>query len=66
MVPYADEDLERSVTAWTEQAGAFLRGRGDLRDPSVRPSRNLESGTIIDHVWVEIDLTLERRRKLDS
>lgn len=28
MVPYADEDLGRIVTAWTGQAGAFLLGRG--------------------------------------
>jgi dihydrofolate reductase len=28
MVPYADEDLGRIVTAWTEQASAFLLGRG--------------------------------------
>ncbi len=28
MVPYADEDLGRIVTAWIEQAGAFLLGRG--------------------------------------
>jgi len=28
MVPYADEDLGRLVTAWTEQASAFLLGRG--------------------------------------
>jgi dihydrofolate reductase len=28
MVPYADEDLGRLVTAWIEQASAFLLGRG--------------------------------------
>jgi dihydrofolate reductase len=28
MVPYADEDLGRLVTAWTEQASGFLLGRG--------------------------------------
>jgi dihydrofolate reductase len=28
MVPYADEDLGRIVTAWVERAGAFLLGRG--------------------------------------
>jgi dihydrofolate reductase len=28
MVPYADEDLGRLVTAWTGQASAFLLGRG--------------------------------------
>lgn len=28
MVPYADEDLGRLVTAWTERASAFLLGRG--------------------------------------
>ena len=28
MVPYADEDLGRILTAWIEQAGAFLLGRG--------------------------------------
>ena len=28
MVPYADEDLGRLVTAWIEQAGGFLLGRG--------------------------------------
>lgn len=28
MVPFADEDLGRLVTAWTEQASAFLLGRG--------------------------------------
>jgi dihydrofolate reductase len=28
MVPYADEDLGRLITAWTEQASAFLLGRG--------------------------------------
>jgi dihydrofolate reductase len=28
MVPYADEDLGRFITAWTGQAGAFLLGRG--------------------------------------
>ncbi len=28
MVPYADEDLGRFVTAWIEQASAFLLGRG--------------------------------------
>jgi dihydrofolate reductase len=28
MVPYADEDLGRVVTAWTDQARAFLLGRG--------------------------------------
>jgi hypothetical protein len=28
MVPYADEGLGRFVTAWIEQATAFLLGRG--------------------------------------
>jgi len=28
MVPYADEDLGRLVTEWTEQASGFLLGRG--------------------------------------
>ena len=28
MVPFADEDLGRLVTAWIEQAGGFLLGRG--------------------------------------
>jgi dihydrofolate reductase len=28
MVPYADEDLGRLVTAWIERASAFLLGRG--------------------------------------
>jgi hypothetical protein len=28
MVPYADEDVGRLVTAWTELASAFLLGRG--------------------------------------
>jgi len=28
MVPYADEDLGRIVTAWIEQASGFLLGRG--------------------------------------
>lgn len=28
MVPYADEDLGRIVTAWIERASAFLLGRG--------------------------------------
>lgn len=28
LVPYADEDLGRLITPWTEQASAFLLGRG--------------------------------------
>jgi dihydrofolate reductase len=28
MVPYADEDLGRIITAWTQRAAAFLLGRG--------------------------------------
>ena len=28
LVPYADEDLGRLITQWTEQASAFLLGRG--------------------------------------